>query len=142
VIKYVLGFCFSTDASQVVLIKKNAPELLKGLWNGVGGKIEPDESSMDAMVREFKEETGVESYPLNWTHTLLLHDTFSRYIIDVYRAFSWDLLSEVKTMTDEIIEIWDTDDALNSPLSLVYNLRWIIPIMLDPNVLKAEFHVI
>ena len=30
-----------------------------GLWNGVGGKIEPDETLEQAMVRECQEEIGV-----------------------------------------------------------------------------------
>ena len=56
--KYVTGFLFSKDASHVVLIKKINPQWQNGLFNGVGGKIETNETSIAAMVREFFEETA------------------------------------------------------------------------------------
>lgn len=56
---YCLGFLIDPVNQQVVLIQKDKPEFQKGKYNGVGGKLEPtDESIHDAMVREFKEETG------------------------------------------------------------------------------------
>ena len=30
-----------------------------GKWNGLGGKCEPDESPLEAAIREFKEESGL-----------------------------------------------------------------------------------
>ena len=54
---YVLGFAIS--GSRVVLIRKNRPAWQKGRLNGVGGKIEEGEDPLDAMHREFHEETGV-----------------------------------------------------------------------------------
>jgi 8-oxo-dGTP diphosphatase len=56
--EYVLGFAFDSN-EEVVLIRKNKPDWQRGLLNGVGGKIEENESSYAAMVREFHEETGV-----------------------------------------------------------------------------------
>ncbi|WP_404468926.1 NUDIX hydrolase [Sutcliffiella horikoshii] len=32
----------------------------QGLWNGVGGKIEGEESPLECVIREVKEETGIE----------------------------------------------------------------------------------
>ena len=56
--RYVLGFVFSLDASRVLLIWKNRPEWQKGKLNGIGGKIEEGELPIDAMKREFSEETS------------------------------------------------------------------------------------
>ena len=59
--QYVLGFAFSRDKKDIILISKLNPEWQKGKLNGVGGKVEfEDASPMDAMYREFKEETGIE----------------------------------------------------------------------------------
>lgn len=57
-IEYVVGFLFSPDLEKVVLIRKTHPDWQKGLLNGPGGKVEDGETPYDAMVREFKEETG------------------------------------------------------------------------------------
>lgn len=57
---YVLGFAFSEDDRSVLLILKNRPAFQAGKWNGVGGKIEPSETAQQAMVREFREETGLD----------------------------------------------------------------------------------
>jgi 8-oxo-dGTP pyrophosphatase MutT (NUDIX family) len=55
---YVLGFCFNTSLDKVVLIKKRLPEWQAGRLNGVGGHVEHGETTLGAMVREFREETG------------------------------------------------------------------------------------
>lgn len=63
-IEYVLGFAFYKD--KVILIKKNRPEFQKDKLNGIGGKIEKNEDAIGAMVREFKEETGITTSIRNW----------------------------------------------------------------------------
>lgn len=57
---YSLGFLFSEDLKHVVLIRKVRPAFQKGKLNGIGGKIEPGENHLAAMIREFREETGHE----------------------------------------------------------------------------------
>lgn len=57
-IEYVLGFMFNEDESKVLLIMKNRPAWQAGKLNGVGGKIEAGETPIQAMEREFAEETG------------------------------------------------------------------------------------
>lgn len=50
---------------QVLLIHRNkAPNL--GLWIAPGGKVELDESPMDAAKREMLEETGLQVRDLRW----------------------------------------------------------------------------
>jgi len=64
--RYVLGFMFSPDLWQVLLIRKEKPSWQAGLLNGIGGKIEPGEMPLAAMVREFREETGLDTDPCDW----------------------------------------------------------------------------
>ena len=49
--------CFLTRADQVLLLKRRRPPN-QGLWNGVGGHVEPGEAPLDACLREVREETG------------------------------------------------------------------------------------
>ena len=57
--RYVVGFLLNYDRTQVVLIRKNRPAWQAGHLNGVGGKIEMGETPIEAMTREFEEETGL-----------------------------------------------------------------------------------
>lgn len=52
---YTCAFAFCEES--VLLVRKAKPEWQKGLLNGIGGKVEPGESVLEATVREFKEET-------------------------------------------------------------------------------------
>ena len=56
--RYVVTFLFDRQFN-VWLIEKQKPEWQKDCLNGIGGKIEPNENSLDAAVRELKEEAGV-----------------------------------------------------------------------------------
>lgn len=63
---YCVGFGYYGDC--VVLVKKERPEWQKGFLNGVGGKLEKNESPLEAMIREFFEETGQLTTPDQWIH--------------------------------------------------------------------------
>lgn len=67
---YVLGFYLTPDGA--ILIRKTIPAWQEGYWNGLGGSIEPGESAVDAMVREFAEESGIVTTPADWMERLTL----------------------------------------------------------------------
>jgi len=50
----------------VALIRKRRPDWQAGRWNGIGGHREGFELPLDAMVREFEEETSVKTYREQW----------------------------------------------------------------------------
>ena len=54
-LRYTL--CFLIHAEHILMLKRERPPN-RGLWNGVGGKIEPGETPVDACLREVEEETG------------------------------------------------------------------------------------
>jgi 8-oxo-dGTP diphosphatase len=119
---YVCGFLFSSDRSQVLLIRKNRPAWQAGHLNGIGGKVEAGESPHDAMVREFREEAAL-TIPL-WQEILTL--TGTDWQGHFFRAFG--PVAEARPLTDEQIEIHSTR---NLPRDAIRNLHWIIPLMLD-----------
>ena len=55
--KYTLGFIRQGD--KILLLNKEKGWWM-GSWNGVGGKIEPGETPEQGMIREIKEETGLD----------------------------------------------------------------------------------
>ncbi|MEU4576715.1 (deoxy)nucleoside triphosphate pyrophosphohydrolase [Nonomuraea sp. ATR24] len=48
------------DGGQVLAAQRGAPAALRGGWEFPGGKVDPGESELDALVRECREELGVE----------------------------------------------------------------------------------
>jgi 8-oxo-dGTP diphosphatase len=53
--------CFVTHGDEVLLLRGGPRKRLwAGLYNGVGGHIEPSEDIRAAVLREVKEETGLE----------------------------------------------------------------------------------
>jgi len=124
--KYVTGFLFSEDASHVVLIKKINPLWQLGLFNGIGGKVEANESSVDAMVREFFEETGVVTCQLDWICYAKVYRA-QYYDVDMYFAHS-ELAFSAKTVEQEQVHIIKLSEL---PSNIVPNLHWLIPLALD-----------
>lgn len=125
-IRYVIGFLFSEDGRNVALIRKNKPQWQAGLLNGIGGKIEEGETSLQAMHREFLEEAGVQD--VDWEAiTVVRNEHFS---LEIFRAFSEEVWN-VASQEEEQVGIYGVR-TLNTPEApTVDNLRWIIPMLLD-----------
>lgn len=135
-VKYVLGFMFSEDKEYVALIKKTKPEWQKGRLNGIGGKVEKDEYGVDAMVREFREETGSLTQEHEWKHFATM--TNSQFIVWCYAAYGD--LGLLKTTTEEEIVIGETELLCNE--NVLSNLHWLIPMALDCdkfNIVEIEY---
>ena len=56
--KYVVGIVYNKE--NVLLISKKRPTWQAGMLNGIGGKIEPGENPLQAMIRECKEECNLD----------------------------------------------------------------------------------
>lgn len=123
-IDYVVGFLFSPDFYHVVLIRKNKPEWQNGYLNGVGGKIEPGEHPIQAMIREFDEEAGL--HINSWRQVGTGHNHRAR--ITVFTTFSEDYC-KVFARTDEPISIHRTESI--GHLRVLPNLRWLIPLSIN-----------
>ena len=49
-----------TEPSELLVARRTAPESLAGLWEFPGGKVEPGEGCEAALLREIREELGVD----------------------------------------------------------------------------------
>lgn len=102
-VNYVVGFAFNKGIKdRVVLIKKNKPKWQKGLLNGVGGKIEVGESPIEAMQREFKEETGIDHKKWDYVGNM----SGEKWVVEIFTCELEDIY-DAKTITDEKIIIAD-----------------------------------
>lgn len=124
--KYVVGFMFNKNETDVLLIIKNKPKWQEGKFNGIGGKVESNETFVQAMCREFKEETGIVWGEWNYIITM----SCEGWEVQVFTATT-DKVFDFKTMEDEqvcLIPISDLDH-----FDLISNLYWLIPMCLDKN---------
>lgn len=126
--RYVTGFSFSTDKSMVVLIKKTKPEWQAGKLNGVGGKVEENETLPEAMVREFREETGLETKVEEWIDLCTIEG--SDFSVTFYSRFADDF-DQAKTTTEEEVGVYSAIEAHIIPELYIPNLTWLIPMALD-----------
>jgi|AntRauTorckE6833_2_1112554.scaffolds.fasta_scaffold36186_2 8-oxo-dGTP diphosphatase len=130
----VLGFMFSENGRSVALIYKLRPTWQKDKINGIGGKVETfDKGYNHAMSREFREETGVSTKPEDWT--AYCHLTGEDFELRVFKCFS-DKVYDAETQTNEQVDIIKTSWAIRGEYRIIYNLRWLIPMALDPNINK------
>jgi 8-oxo-dGTP diphosphatase len=111
-----------------LLIKKSKPQWQKGLLNGVGGKIEINETKEYAMVRETFEETGIPTIVTDWERFAEMH--FQKAIVYCYRIFISKRLEAVQK-TEESLH-WIKLKDVRSPAQQfsINNLKWLIPIAL------------
>ncbi|WP_199621275.1 NUDIX hydrolase [Paenibacillus alkalitolerans] len=55
-LKYTI--CYIKQADKILLLNREYPSWM-GVWNGVGGKLEPNETARESILREVTEETGI-----------------------------------------------------------------------------------
>lgn len=55
-LQYTICFIYSGD--EMLMLNRNKPANM-GLWNGVGGKLDPGETPTAGALREIREETGL-----------------------------------------------------------------------------------
>lgn len=120
--EYVLGFAFNEDNSKVALIRKNRPEWQKGLLNGIGGKVEPtDSSGMRSMEREFFEETGLNGLIWDYVGKMSSDD----WIVYVYKS-NYNDLSKIQSTTDEEVIVCNIYDIYLNKYDIIENIKWLI----------------
>jgi 8-oxo-dGTP diphosphatase len=145
--KYVLGFIFDTSRTKVLLIKKTKPDWQKGKFNGIGGKIEQNETPSDAMTRECFEEADLKLY--NWVNFAEIKGkepyrtgdnppNNQIWSIECYYMFT-NQFHLFHSKTEELIEIFDTKLL---PQNKISNLSWLIPMALSHKDDRADKFII
>lgn len=132
----IYTLCFLKRQSTVLMLKRiNPPN--KGLWNGVGGHIQRNETPFACALREIKEETG---YELNHVYFegILTWDGFEIADGGLY-IYTADIPSGNFIECDEGLLEWkDFQWVLSSP-EVVSNIHFFGPHLFNNNS-PQEFH--
>lgn len=116
----VVGLVFD-NTNRVLLIHKKRPMWQNGIFNGIGGTINENETPKEAMVRECREESGLN------INTWKIHNfkTFENGNQLYYMKANVDFqtLNKAESLTDEEISIFDIDKL---PIKLQADIREMI----------------
>lgn len=118
---YVSGYILSEDLKKVLLIRKDRPSEQVGKLNAIGGKIEEtDLSPLFALIREMKEEAGLETYNYQWKKLDTLKRTGDKtYKLHLFYTVSDTLLYSASTQETEEVGIYEIgllgkEDTMNT----------------------------
>lgn len=137
---YSLGFVFTPSFEEVLLIHKNKPEWQKGKLNGLGGKLEANETAVACMVRETKEESDLFTVEKDWVYVGNL--TSEIFFTEVFACIYSGDKNDAKSMEEQKIAWFSSKDL---PTNVITNLTWLIPLAIDklknnePKSLFAKF---
>lgn len=128
----VVGLLFCHD--WIAMVEKAKPAWQAGLLNGIGGKVELEESFDKAMRREWTEETlgDMEVIP-EWRHFLTLKDGGAVVAFYAARCDDFSVMEALPTFNDanERMKWVTVRKVVNGEVDIVPNLRWVIPLALD-----------
>jgi 8-oxo-dGTP diphosphatase len=132
-IEYVLGFCMEEKTGEVLLMERRKKDWQENKVNGVGGRIEVGESPDQAMIREFTEETGVDSSNFSWRRFCHLSDERG-WIVHCFVGVGD--ISNASDITNEGILLKVSPN--NIPNNVVDNLKWLIPMAFAKSAVDAH----
>lgn len=138
-----LCFIVRDNPTSQVLLGMKKRGFGKGKWNGLGGKVAPNESVEAAACREFYEEAAVQLSPDQLTKAAELTFLFTNppagetwdQVVHVFVAREWEGLPRE---SDEMRPEWF--DTHNLPFDSMWkdDPHW-LPLVLEGKKIKARF---
>lgn len=130
--------CYLQRHGQTLMIHriKRSDDIHLGKWNGLGGKFEPGESPEECVIREVREESGLE---LRHPHLsgLLIFPSFKGDDWYVFVFTANEFSGELHENDEGFLE-WIPDDRLES-LPLWPSDHFFLPWIRQGNFFSAKF---
>ncbi len=127
--------CLITDRSRLLLQNRT-----KNDWQGYtlpGGHVEPGESFVDAVIREIKEETGLDIKNPRLAGVKQFPIENGRYIVILFKATEY---SGTVVSSDEGQMEWVESDRL-SEINTVEDFEDLIRVINDPELTEFQYLV-
>jgi len=142
---YKYTICFIRKGNKILLLNRNKKPNM-GMWNGVGGKIEDNETPYEGIIRETLEETGIDLQSVTYKGNVGFKDKDEPLASEGMYVFLADLPEGVQMdtplSTDEGILEWKEIGWIldENNRGVVSNLPKYLPLILtEENMLEHIF---
>jgi 8-oxo-dGTP diphosphatase len=140
-LKLSYTLCFLLQGERVLMLNRQFPPNM-GLWNGLGGKIEPGESPSAAVLREVREEADLALTDAQFAGVVTWTSEKGSDGMYVFLSrLADDRARELPRETEEGILSWKPLAWVLDPNNhgVVSNIPHFLPIMLERNE-RYRFH--
>lgn len=129
---YTAGIAY--NETGLLLVLKDRPAWQSGNWNAIGGRVEYGEFPIDAMVREFHEETSIRIERDSWKCGVVLNgDTWHVHFFATRLPSDFRKVTSLPSRNDvgETLSwiLWPS--FWGGGLKKIWNLNWIVPLCID-----------
>ena len=107
-----------TDNEEILLLKKNNPDWQKGLYNGIGGKVELNTTPLETIIKKCQEELGVNIS--NWIELDSEISSSGIEIVYFLATLNEGEIKKLQSQTDERAELFSIN---NLPTNILQDLK-------------------
>ncbi len=107
-----------TDNKEILLLRKNNPDWQKGLYNGIGGKVELNTTPLETIIKKCQEELGVNI--LNWIELDSEISSSGIEIVYFLTTLNEGEIKKLQSQTDERAELFSIN---NLPTNILQDLE-------------------
>lgn len=107
-----------TDNKEILLLKKNNPDWQKGLYNGIGGKVELNTTPLETIIKKCQEELGVNIS--NWIELDSEISSSGIEIVYFLTTLNEGEIKKLQSQTDERSELFSIN---NLPTNILQDLK-------------------
>ena len=107
-----------TDNKEILLLKKNNPDWQKGLYNGIGGKVELNTTPLETIIKKCQEELGANIS--NWIELDSEITSSGIEIVYFLTTLNENEIKKLQSQTDERAELFSIN---NLPTNILQDLK-------------------
>ena len=107
-----------TDNKEILLLKKNNPDWQKGLYNGIGGKVELNTTPLETIIKKSEEDLGINIS--NWRELDSEISSSGIEIVYFLTTLNENEIKKLQSQTDDRAELFSIN---NLPTNILQDLK-------------------
>lgn len=107
-----------TDNKEILLLRKNNPDWQRGLYNGIGGKVELNTTPLETIIKKCQEELGANIS--NWIELDSEISSSGIEIVYFLTTLNEGEIKKLQSQTDERAELFSIN---NLPTNILQDLK-------------------